>query len=96
MKDIFKTETQKAMDLEIARLIRQLEDTSTVDPAYAEILNHLRSLCEARERKDPGGIDMNTVIAITANLVGLVLVLNFEKTGIVTSKAFGLLFRGRN
>lgn len=37
----------------------------------------------------------DTLLTIAANLVGILLVLNFEKLDIVRSKAFGMILKGR-
>lgn len=91
MDTIFKTETQKLLDGEIKRVI---EIMSIIDPAhvdYATAANQLKILCEAREKKDPGVISMETMLAVGANLIGLIAILNFERTGVLTSKAMGWL-----
>ena len=40
-------------------------------------------------------IDPNTVLGIAGNLLGIVAVLNYEKTDIITSKAFGMIMKGK-
>ena len=42
-----------------------------------------------------GKISPDTVIMIAGNLAGILLILNFEKVGVVTSKAMGLLIKLR-
>lgn len=90
--DTFKTKSQKALDDEITRLTKSLIMIS--DPKqYAETVDNIKILCEAREKKDPASISTETLIAVGANLIGLLLVLNFERTGILTSKAIGFLWK---
>ena len=40
-------------------------------------------------------IDPNTVLGIAGNLLGILAVLNYEKTDIITSKAFGMIMKGK-
>jgi hypothetical protein len=93
MDTIFKTRSQKALDAEIERLINQLSDMSPVSKDYATISDNLRVLCEARDKKDPSVISTEMLIGIGANLIGLLVILNFEKTGIITSKAISFLWK---
>ena len=93
MDTFFRTETQRVLDEEIKRLVELL---SIIDPAhedYPKISAQLKVLCEAREKKDPSTISRETVLAIAANLIGLVLILNFERTGVITTKAMGWLWK---
>lgn len=91
--DIFRTKTQKALDAEIERLTVELSKLDANHEDYVKISDNLKVLCAAREMKDPSGISMETLVAIGANLIGLLIVLNFEKTGVITSKALGMLWR---
>ena len=42
-----------------------------------------------------GKISPDTVIMVAGNLAGILLILNFEKVGVITSKAMGLLIKLR-
>jgi hypothetical protein len=45
--------------------------------------------------KTASKITPDTIVIAVTNIVGILLVLNFEKLDIVRSKAFGLLLKGR-
>ena len=96
MKDIFRSKELKGFDEEIARLTETLKNTDPTSENYVKIVDNLKVLCEAREKKNPLQLNADTLIAVGANVIGLLLVLNFEKTGVVTSKAFGMLFKGKS
>lgn len=91
--DIFKTKSQKALDDEINRLIKELSLLQPDSDEYVKISDNLKMLCQARETKDPGGISMETLLAVGANLIGLIAILNFEKTGVITSKAMNWIWK---
>jgi hypothetical protein len=93
MDTIFKTKSQRALDAEIERLIKVLDTLPANGEDYVKVSDNLKVLCAAREMKDPGGISMETVVSIGANLIGLLLVLNFERTGVITSKAFSWIWK---
>lgn len=93
MDTILKTKSQKALDNEIEKLIN---DLTMIDPGhedYIKVCNAIRVLCEAREKKDPSTISTELILGIGANLIGLIMILNFEKTGTITSKALNFLWR---
>lgn len=93
MDTIFKTKSQKALDAEIERLTRMLGNMSPVNENYAKLSDNLKVLCEAREKRDPSVISTEVLLGIGANLIGLLVILNFEKTGIITSKAMSFLWK---
>lgn len=84
-----------ALDKEIDRLVRQLECTNPVEPDYTTIRDHVKVLCEAREKKNERAISTEALIGMGVNLLGLLFVLNFEKTGVITTKAISMLWRGK-
>lgn len=93
MDTIFKTKSQKGLDAEIERLIEKLSNMSPVDPDYIKLSDNIKVLCEAREKRDPSIISAELLLGIGANLIGLLVILNFEKTGIITSKAMSFLWK---
>jgi hypothetical protein len=88
-----KTKDQRLLDEEIERLIQRLKNEDPSTKEYAIISDNLRVLCESREKKNPGLIYTDTLLSIGANLIGLILILNFERTGVITSKAMSFLRR---
>jgi len=94
MDTIFSTpRSQKALDNEIERLTRTLSNTSSVDPDYAKIADNLKVLCDSRGQLTNSGISAETIVSATVHILGMLLVLNYEKTGVITSKAFSFLGR---
>jgi len=79
------------LDEEIERLANQLGNISPVHEDYAKIADNLKVLCEAREKKNDRVISTEALLAATVNIVGILLVLNFEKMDTITSKAFSLI-----
>ena len=81
------------LDKEIERLVNQLSCMSPVEENYAKVADNIKVLCEAREKKNDRTISTEMLIGILANVAGLLLVLNYEKTGAITSKAFTMLWK---
>lgn len=90
---ILRPQGMNALDKEIEHLVEQLGGIDPTDKNYAIVADNLRTLCEARERKNDRTISAEMLLGVIANVAGLLIVLNFEKTGVITSKAFSMLWR---
>ena len=95
MDTLFRPKGLKAIDEEIERLANQLKSMSPVEENYIKVADNLRVLCEAREKKNDRVISSEAILAAGVNILGLLVVLNFEKANIITSKAFGMLWKGK-
>lgn len=95
MDTFFRPKGLKVIDEEIERLANHLASMLPGDKEYAKIAENLKVLCEAREKKNDRVISSEMLLTVAANIVGILIVLNFEKTGIITSKAFGFLRIGK-
>ena len=69
-----------------------LEET---DSKYQVVVDNLKRLYELKAQSRKQRISPDTVAIIAANLLGIILILGYEKANIVTSKAVGFILRGR-
>lgn len=90
-KNLFRPKGLKVIDSEIERLATTLSGMEPTDSNYPVIAGQLKLLCEAREKRNDRVISNEAILAAAVNIAGLLIVLNFEKAGIITSKAFGLI-----
>lgn len=84
-----KTGLEKAID-------RLHDDMQTVDPdsdQYAKMADNLTKLYKLRECDKPErrGPSPDTLALITANLIGIGIIVGYEQKHVVTSKALGFL-----
>lgn len=86
----------KAMEKELERLVSHLETLKIGCDEYISTLECIKKLSEAREKKNDHAISSEAILAATVNIVGILLIMNFERTGILTTKAIGFLSKGRN
>ena len=92
----FTPKSQKrTIDQEIERLLEQMETEEVGSENYNKCLNTVKTLTEARANKSPRDIDYNTLVMAGANILGILLVLNFERAGTITSKAFSFMIKGK-
>ncbi len=89
-------ETKYNLSDEVDRLLLELKEEEPDSDRYKEISKNVETLCNARAQKNANGISVDTILAVSANLAGLLLILNFERTNILTSKAIGFVLKGRS
>lgn len=74
---------------------RVIECMSTVNPsdeAYTAMADNLVRLSQSENKRE---IDPNTVLAVGANIAGILAVLSYEHLNVIVSKAFGLIVKTR-
>lgn len=73
-----------------------LSHLSVYDDDYHQNVETLKELYKMKAQDQPVfRPSSDTILTVAANLVGIVLILNHEKAGIVTSKAVGFLTKIR-
>ena len=88
----------KALDVRIKELVLELEKHEKGTPKYNDIADSINKLVEARKGlmpvETPGAkLNINTVMTSIVGLIGIMLVTNYEKADIITSKAFNMASR---
>lgn len=96
MDTLFRPKGLNELDLEIQRIVKYLSELEPNDENYASTAENLKKLCEAREKRNDRVLSYEAILSAAVSIVGLLVVLNYEKTGIITSKAFSILKLGRN
>jgi hypothetical protein len=94
-----KTEEPTDLEKAITELIARMRDTDPIDEDYSKMTAHLKTLMEARaleaECKKDNRISADQLGAIVAHLIGIGMILGFEKSNVLTSKALGFVTRPR-
>lgn len=86
-----KTEDSDLQELE-AIIRAKLHDDSVGPDEFAKILDKYAQLVVAKTAsKRDRHISPDTLATIGANLAGIVLILNYERAGVVASKALGFV-----
>ena len=89
----------KTIDEQIEETLGQMEQYEVGSEEYLSAAKAVEVLCQARSHAKAvafKGVPLETIVAVGANILGLLIVLNYEKTNIITSKAFGWISKGRN
>jgi hypothetical protein len=81
------------IDEEVTRLLSKLNTLDPESEDYTKAVANLKVLMEARGVKSKSSsVSPDMMLSVAANLAGLLIVLNYERLGIITSKAFGMIF----
>lgn len=91
-------EESDVLEVEIEQVLMTLASTQPYESEYKTIVDNLETLMKVKKIRDeitkPSRIDPS-VLAIAGNLAGILLILNYERLGVVSTKAFGLLMKAR-
>lgn len=81
---------------EIAKLISELEGITPSTDEYEAIVNQIVKLDAMTNHKvKPSVISKDALVAVGGNLAGILLILNYEKIGAVTTKALGFVLKSK-
>lgn len=84
------TPEDESLEAAIKSIYEELE-TMTADSAeYARTVDQLVKLYSLKSKKDKG-VSKDAMATIAANLAGIILILSFEKTGVIATKALGFV-----
>lgn len=84
------------VDVEIERIVHALQVTELNEQEYDKLLNRLEKLQKIRQEEKPDQISLDTKLAVAANLFGILLILKYEQTNVLMSKALSFVFRVRS
>jgi len=75
-----------------------LEIMSTLPPdskEYTTITDNLEKLYKVKNESKKGVVSRDTIVVVVGNLLGIVLILGYERANIITTKAIQFVLRGR-
>lgn len=90
----FAKKQKSRIELEIEKLEEQLQSSNVGSEEYGNLLTALERLNKLKETKFKG-IDPNTMLLVGGNILGIVIILGYEKTGVIASKAMSFIGKGR-
>lgn len=96
MKIFAKKDKRSKLEKEIDEVVLMMSTLAPEAEEYQKMAEVLDKLMKANSYKtSKPGIDPNTVLLIVGNILGILLVLNYEQLHCVTSKALGMIQKGR-
>lgn len=82
------------LDRAIGKLLTELNNHDGESEEALAISKVVKTLYEAKATiPEPDVVSANTMATIAANLLGIVLVIGYERTHVITSKALGFVLK---
>lgn len=95
MKQKFtKRDKQTNLEKEIDSVINKMSEYKPNTDEYTAITDNLEKLYKAKSYERDRNISPDTIAIIAGNLLGILLILGYEKANIITTKALGFVLRG--
>jgi hypothetical protein len=83
------------MDDEVKHILESLSEKDVDSENYGIGVRNLEILCKARSCENKRSVSMDTLVLAATNILGIVLILNYETWHVLPSKALGLILKGR-
>lgn len=91
-KKIKRTKLEKEID----QVLEELSYVSAGSEEYEIIVKNLAALYEVKgKEKTRNSIAPDTLAVVAGNLLGIIMILGYEKANVITSKALGFVLKGR-
>ena len=95
---MLKEKNVKALDVRIKQLTLELDKCEKGTAKYSSILENIRQLSETRKVLAPepnpqNKLNWNTVFSGVISMAGILVVTQYEKMDIITSKAYNIATR---
>lgn len=83
----------KKFDEEVEHILLELENLESYSEEYTASVKNLLTLCEARSKKTSQLIEYEAILSGGVQILGIILVLQYEHLNVITSKAFNFIGR---
>ena len=89
--------TYPKLEAEINSAISNLEGIQPESKEYATIVDQIVKLDAvlSNNKVKKTAVSMDTLVAVGGNLLGILLILNYERVGAVTTKALGFVIKSK-
>ena len=88
-----KPKEEKNLDRALAILVTRIETAD--EDETARLVDQITKLYKAKELFARKPISRDTLVLVAGNLIGIILILNYEKAGVVTSRALNFVMKLR-
>jgi len=92
---VFSSKAHTPLEFAVNRAIRDLSRYETDSEEYRNALDALVKLHKMKEDERPKSVSPDTLVAVGANLIGILMIIRHEHVNVVTSRAIGMLPRLR-
>lgn len=92
------SDIKPTLDEAIELLLLEMKNLQAYDPKYSACVDQLAKLYDIQkslEKDNKKILSYDQLLAVGGNLLGILLILNFERAGIVTSKALSFVMKAK-
>lgn len=95
MEKTAKKDKRTLLEKEIDNILKTMLTMDAGSEEYTVMAENLERLYKLKVVDSTNKVSADTMALIAGNLLGLALIMSFEKTNIITTKALGFVLRGR-
>jgi hypothetical protein len=89
-----KSQSKKTgLDIAIDDLLAELKGLETESEDFATAVSHIETLYELKLKDKPDRVSRDVLVTVAGNLAGILLIVQFERLNVVTTKALSLLLK---
>lgn len=90
-----KVDKRSNLEKEIDNVLKRMSELDPDSKEYSAMASNLELLFSAKSKEKDRKISPDTLAVIAGNLLGIGLILTYEKANVITSKALGFVIKGR-
>lgn len=84
---------QRMIEEEYVRTLALLRQHQAGSEEYAKLLSNVERIHEMMDIKKSSPVSREALLAVGANILGILLIIKHEDVNVITSKALGFVFR---
>lgn len=89
------TVEKTGLETTITTLISEMASHEGDSEEYTKMVDNLETLYKLKAEDKPDRVDRNTIAIVAGNLLGILVIVGFEKSHVMTSKALSNLLKPR-
>lgn len=86
----------KGLETTIDTLISEMAGHEGSTEEYTKMADNLETLYKLKAEEAPDRIKLDTIAVVAGNLLGILIIVGFEKSHVMTSKALSSLLKPKN
>lgn len=90
-----KTPEQTGIEKAIDLILEEMLTKSSTDDDYIKMTAQLEKLYKLKEMDSPKRVSPDTLAVIAGNIAGILLIINYERAHVITSKALGFVMKAK-
>lgn len=80
---------------EIESILDEMSYLSKDSAEYAQMASQLKLLYDLDDKKKDRGVKWDTIAVVAGNLLGIIIIVGYERASVLTSKALAFIIKGR-